>query len=111
LRDLNRKGHLFVLIGPLTGSAAIVNATQFHTMTNAILVGEPIGAKPTEFTELRTMTLPHTRFVVGYSVRFYDFSFNQDNIVTPDREIKPTWDDVKNGRPVVMDWCLNYRAE
>src|SRR5262249_39563266 len=57
LSDINRKGHLFVLIGPLTGSAAVINASQFHSMTQAILVGEAIGTKPTEYSELKNMTL------------------------------------------------------
>jgi len=48
LAEINQKGHLFVLIGPLTSSAAVINAAQFHTMTNAILVGQPIGEKPSE---------------------------------------------------------------
>src|SRR5215471_4479819 len=98
LAGINRKGHLFVLIGPLTGSAAIVNASQFHTKTQAILVGEPIGAKPTEYTELRTMKLPNTQLVVGYSVRFYDFAWDKDNVIRPDQEIRPTWEDAVNGR-------------
>jgi hypothetical protein len=93
LPAINRKGHLFVIIGPMTGSAAIINASQFHTMTQAILVGEPIGAKPTEYSEVRTMKLPHTRIVVGYSVKFYDFAFNKENVVSPDFEIKATWGD------------------
>lgn len=109
LASINRKGHLFVLIGPLTGSAAIINASQFHTMTQAILVGRAIGAKPTEYAEHKTMDLPHTRFIVGYSVKFYDFSFNAENVVSPDFEISATWDDIKKGRSPVLDWCLAYK--
>jgi hypothetical protein len=110
LASINQKGHLFVLIGPLTGSAAIINSSQFHTMTQAILVGQPIGAKPTEYAEHKTMELPRTRFIVGYSVEFYDFAFNKENVVSPDFEIKATWDDIKNGGSPVIDWCLAYKT-
>ena len=109
LASMNQKGHLFVLIGPLTGSAAIINAAQFHTMTQAILVGQAIGAKPTEYAEHKTMELPHTRFIAGYSVKFYDFSFNAENVVSPDFEISATWDDIKKGKSPVLDWCLAYK--
>jgi len=111
MADINRKGHLFVLIGPLTGSAAIINASQFHTMTRAILVGEPIGAKPSEYAELKTMLLPNTRFTAGNSVKFYDFAYNQENIVRPDCEIKPTWEEVKSGRAAVLEWCFEFKGE
>jgi hypothetical protein len=111
MADINRKGHLFVLIGPMTGSAAIINATQFHTMTQAILVGQPIGAKPTEYSELRTMKLPGTGFVVGYSVRYYDFSFNKENVVVPDQEIRVSWEELKSGKNPVLEWCFAYRNE
>jgi hypothetical protein len=109
LAEINRKGHLFVLIGPMTGSAAVINAAQFHTMTKAILVGEPIGAKPSEYGELQNMTLPRTHFIVGYSIRFYDFAYNKENIVTPDHEAPPSWDDVKHGINRALEWCLAYK--
>ena len=44
---LNQKGRLFVIIGRQTFSAAMVNAIDFRKETNAILVGEPIGERPT----------------------------------------------------------------
>jgi hypothetical protein len=109
LAEINRKGHLFVLIGPMTGSAAVINAVHFHTMTKAILVGEPIGAKPSEYAELQNMTLPRTRFIVGYSIRFYDFAYNKENIVTPDHEAPPSWDEVKHGINRALEWCLEYK--
>ncbi len=42
---INRRGHLFVLIGADTFSAAMSNAAQFRAMTNAMLVGQPIGER------------------------------------------------------------------
>jgi hypothetical protein len=50
-KKINRKGHLFVLIGPGTFSAAMSNAAQFRTMTNAALVGKPIGDRPNKQIE------------------------------------------------------------
>jgi len=47
LPSINKKGHLFVLIGADTFSAAMNNAAQFHTQTDALLVGQEIGEKQT----------------------------------------------------------------
>ena len=109
--SLNRKGHLFVLIGPLTGSAAMVNAVQFHTQTNAILVGEPIGAKPTSHAERRQMELPNSHLVVSYSVNHYEFAYNSENVVRPDQEVKTTWPVYKAGRDAALDWIFDYRVD
>ena len=97
-----------MLIGPATGSAAVINAAQFHTMTQAILVGQAIGAKPTEYSESRSMTLPRTRIIVGYSVRFYDFAYNKENIIAPDHEAIRTWNDARRGIDPALEWCLDY---
>ena len=42
LASINQKGHLYVLIGPQTFSAAMANAAHFRTQTAALLVGQPI---------------------------------------------------------------------
>jgi Peptidase family S41 len=68
LRDLprtNKGGHLFVLIGPFTFSAGMVNAAQFRSETAALLVGEPIGEKPNSYQEAREMHLPNTHLIAS----------------------------------------------
>lgn len=104
--DINRKGHLFVLIGTNTFSAAMSNAAQFRTMTEATLVGQPIGEKPNSYQEPREFTLPNSHLVVRYSTRFYKFVDGAENIVAPDKEITPTWDEYKNGHDTVLEWVL-----
>lgn len=109
LADINRKGHLFVLIGPETFSAAMSNSAHFRYQTNAILVGQQIGEKPNSYQEAREMKLPNSRWTVRYSVKFYKFVENGENLIRPDQEIIPTWDDYKSGRDPVLDWVLNYK--
>src|SRR5205823_7059198 len=101
MRAINRKGHLFVLIGANTFSAAMSNAAQFRTHTRALLVGQPIGERPNSYQEPRQFTLPNSHLVVHYSTRYYKFVEGQDNVVTPDKVITPTWEDYKNGHDVV----------
>ena len=69
----NVKGKLYVLIGPLTFSAAMNNAAQFQDETNAILVGETIGEKPNSYQEPRQFRLPNSHLIVRASTRWYAF--------------------------------------
>ncbi len=114
LRDnphINQKGHLFVLIGPRTFSAAMSNATHFRYRTNAMLVGTPIGEKPNSFAEKSQMTLPNSKMIVTYSVKFYKFVETGENIVRPDQEINTTWEDFIAGRDPALEWILNYTGK
>ena len=104
--DLNRKGHLYVLIGADTFSAAMNNAAQFQDETNAILVGETIGEKPNSYQEPRQFRLPNSHLAVRVSTLYYTFRKTGENAVRPDKEIIPSWNDVKAGRDPVLDWVL-----
>lgn len=103
---INRKGHLFVLIGPNTFSAAMSNAGQFRKLTNATLVGEPIGERPNSYQEPREFTLPNSHLIVRYSTRFYRFSDGKDNVIAPDKEITTSWSDYKAGHDTALEWIL-----
>jgi hypothetical protein len=105
--DLNINGHLYVLIGPKTFSAAMNNAAQFQDDTHATTVGETIGEKPNSYQEPRQFRLPNSHLVVRASTLFYTFRKTGENAVRPNKEIIPTWDEVKSGRDPVLDWVLS----
>jgi hypothetical protein len=111
LTDINRKGHLFVLIGPGTFSAAMSNSAHFRYQTNAILVGQQIGEKPNSYQEPREMKLPNSHWTVRYSTKFYKFVETGENVIRPDQEIIPAWDDYRSGRDPALDWVLNYDSQ
>jgi hypothetical protein len=104
--DLNAPGHLYVLIGPETFSAAMNNAAQFQDETSAILVGQTIGERPNSYQEPRQFRLPNSHLVVRASTLYYTFRKKGENAVRPNKEIIPSWDEVKAGRDPVMDWVL-----
>lgn len=108
LGDINRKGHLFVFIGHGTFSAAMSNSAHFRYQTNALLVGEQIGEKPNSYQEAREMILPNSHWTVRYSVKFYQFVESGENVIRPDKEIVPSWDDYRSGRDPVLEWVLKY---
>ena len=105
-QSLNAPGHLYVLVGPLTFSAAMNNAAQFQDETNATLVGETIGERPNSYQELRQFHLPNSNLVIRVSTRWYAFRPNGPNKVSPDKKIVPTWGDVVAGRDPVLDWVM-----
>jgi hypothetical protein len=107
---INRKGRLYVLIGPHTFSAAMSNAAHFRTQTAALLVGESIGEKPDSYQESRQVRLPNSQLALHYSVRFYKFVETGENLIRPDQEIIPSWADFKDGRDPVLDWVLKQEA-
>ena len=102
---INSPGHLFVLISPITFSAALANAIDFRTRTHAMLVGEPIGEKPNSYSENDEFVLPHSHLTVSYSTKFYEFAPGQE-VIAPDRLIVPTWEEFRAGRDPVLEWIL-----
>jgi hypothetical protein len=104
---INRTGHLFVVIGRDTFSAAMSNATDFRKETKAILVGEPIGERPNSYQENRQLVLPNSLLTVSYSTQYYKF-LDDASEVTPDKRINPNWLSFKVGRDPVMEWILAY---
>jgi hypothetical protein len=107
---INTKGHLFVVVGRRTFSAALANAIDFRKDTNAILVGEPIGERPNSYSENDEMTLPKSRIVVSYSTRYYRFVDEDVPAVIPDKRIDPTWAEFRAGRDPVLEWILSETA-
>ena len=108
---INRTGHLFVVIGRDTFSAAMSNATDFRKETKAILVGEPIGERPNSYQENRQLVLPNSFLTVSYSTQYYKFQDKDDGPVMPDKRIDPNWPKFKAGRDPVMEWILAYSSK
>jgi hypothetical protein len=108
---INTKGHLFVIVGRRTFSAALANAIDFRKDTNAILVGEPIGERPNSYSENDEMTLPNSKLVVSYSTRYYEFLDEDVPAVIPDKRIDPSWTDFRAGRDPVLEWILSGAAD
>lgn len=107
--ELNCHGHLFVLIGVNTFSAAMSNAAQFRERTAAILVGEPIGERPNSYQEAREMRLPNSKLLVRYSTQYYEFTQGGENVIRPDQLILTDWEEYKAGRDPVLEWVLQYK--
>ena len=104
--SLNWKSGIFVLINNVTFSAAMSNAAQFRSLLNAQLIGEPTGAKPKGYQDMGKFTLPHSKRVVTYSKRFYDFTGSNTDALHPDKLIKLEIDDYLNNSDKQLQWIF-----
>jgi hypothetical protein len=95
-----------VIIGRSTVSAAMVNAIELRKDLHAILVGEPTGSKPNNYSENDQLTLPNSRLEVSFSTRYYKLQDQDTPAVMPDKLIEPSWDTYPQGRDTVMEWIL-----
>lgn len=104
---LNRAGRLFVISGRRTFSAAMVNVTDFRRETEAILVGEPTGARPNGYQENYWFTLPFSKLRISCSMLKYRFQpESESNTVSPDRRIDPGWRSFSEGKDAALQWIL-----
>ena len=102
------RGRLFVITGRETYSAGMTNTADFRNDLNAILVGEPTGARPVGYMENRGFSLPNSRLPVSYSVELYKFSETDTPGILPDHLIEPDWKSYLAGRDTALEWILNY---
>jgi hypothetical protein len=84
----------------------MTNATDFRRETDAILVGEPTGARPNGYQELDGFTLPQSGVVAHCSILRYRFQDRDTPAVMPDVRIDPDWNAFREGRDPVMEWIL-----
>ena len=104
---LNRAGHLFVITGRGAFSAGMTNITDFRRETEAILVGEPTGARPNGYQENHMFTLPLSKLRVSCSMLKYRFQPDSESeTVMPDHRIDPDWALFKAGKDAALEWIL-----
>ncbi len=104
---LNRAGHLFVITGRGAFSAGMTNITDFRRETEAILVGEPTGARPNGYQENHLFTLPLSKLRVSCSMLKYRFQpDSESDAVLPDQRIDPDWALFKAGKDAALERIL-----
>lgn len=102
------RGRLFVLAGRVTYSAGMVNTADFRKEFNAIIVGEPTGARPIGYMEGRGFMLPNSHLESGVSIELAKFAETDTPGVLPDKLIEPDWKSFLAGRDTAWEWVLAY---
>ncbi|WP_306429223.1 hypothetical protein [Sphingobacterium sp. E70] len=82
------------------------NAVHFKDCLNAILVGEPTGARPNGYQEIKWFKLPNSKLEVSCSLLFYSFQQKNTDGVLPDKTIMPLFKAYSEGRDPALDWIL-----
>lgn len=67
--QLNREGHLFVIAGRQTFSAAMNFIADVEAATNALFVGESSGGSPYHYGDSENFQLPHSQLLLQVSSR------------------------------------------
>ena len=121
-------GHLYILVGPETFSAAIdiIGLLKYHGGEKVIIVGSPMGGREQFWGERGLdFRLPNSEFFVGYATGYHDWANGcQDHpycftqflkhgaavgSLAPTHIIEPTYADYVAGQDVVMEWV--YQQE
>jgi hypothetical protein len=68
---IDRGDRLFVIMGPVTFSAAQMLLNAMEKYTNAVFVGEPSGSKGNVYGDSRKILLPHSGITVRASVYYW----------------------------------------
>jgi hypothetical protein len=101
---VNRIGHLYVIIGRRTFSAAMNAVSYFARLTKAVFVGEPTGGKPNSPGDETFFTLPYSGIQVNLSDRYWQGSWPDDFSPwrAPDIAVPQTFADYAAGRDPAM---------
>jgi hypothetical protein len=111
MSKINRRGNLFVLIGRHTFSAAMTNALDFWRETEAVLIGEPTGARPNGYQELRQFELPNSRLRIGCSTNSYRFDPAGRDAVYPDLMVTSEAESFFAGHDRELQAALHYSMD
>lgn len=109
----NRRGALYVLIGPRTFSAAMNFATRLERETEALFVGQPTGAAPNHYGDAKRFVGPSTgiEYLVS-SVRWQDSApFDQRIWILPDLPTIAEIGDYLSGNDPALNAALTYQPQ
>ncbi|HLO35474.1 MAG TPA: hypothetical protein VK194_05300, partial [Candidatus Deferrimicrobium sp.] len=111
LRDpaIDRPGHLFVIVGRVTFSAAANFATDLERETAVAFAGEAMGGSPNEYGDARRVDLPYGSQAVYMATRYWQRSTPDDPRLTIEPEIPAelSSDDYFAGRDPVLQAILD----
>ncbi len=108
---VNRWGHLFIIIGRGTFSAAMNLAVDLERSTRALFVGEPTGARPNGYGENADITLPHCGLRATASSLFWQNSLPYDHRewIAPDLPARLSSGDFLRQRDPAFEAILGHQ--
>lgn len=117
LPEVNRPGHLFVLISRITQSAGVAIACELERNAHAVFVGEPLAAHPNFFNGRRGNHPP--LLLPGTGIRFRVSEVEEQNsdpldprrFLAPDIPAPLIFEDLRVGRDAALEAALDIDPE
>ncbi len=109
-RQIDRTGHLFVIIGRNTFSAAMHGAAQIALHTEAMFVGEPTGSPPNFVGETVFVSLPYRNMFASISNLYWQGTHAADfrSWIAPTLYAPPSFQSLRQHRDPAMDAIEAY---
>jgi hypothetical protein len=106
---LRYKGQVYVLIGPKTGSSAVMFASMAKYYSIATLVGEETGDTTALYGETLQFILPNSRLQIAVACKYVLSCGSKGDMrgVIPDHEIKQPPADLAKGVDTVLQFTLD----
>lgn len=102
------QGNVFVLVGPITASSAVLNSIDLLNTINPIFVGEPTATSPNHYGESRSVGLVNSGLVLNYPTVFFAPVADGRDALYPAVEIRPTVAEFVAGDDPVLDAALSW---
>ena len=108
---VNKRGHLFVITGRQTFSAAQNFVNQIEKWTEAIFVGEPTADHVNMYGDNRPFTLPNSGLMVVASTLWWQDLDPRDERkwTAPEIAVDISSDDYRSGRDPVLQAIADYK--
>jgi tetratricopeptide (TPR) repeat protein len=108
---VDKRGHLFVITGRQTFSAAQNFVNQMEKWTEAIFIGEPTSDHVNMYGDNRPFTLPNSGLVVRASTLWWQDLDPRDERkwTAPEIAVDLSFDDYRSGRDPMLQAVLDYK--
>jgi tetratricopeptide (TPR) repeat protein len=111
--SLRGRGHLFVLIGRRTFSAAQFLVSDLERWTDAVFVGEPTASRGNAYGDSYRIRLPNSGITVRVSTLYWQLSDPRDlrPWTSPEVATELTFDDYRRNRDPALEAALAWTPE
>ena len=110
---INTRGHLFVITGRRTYSAAMNFTSLLEDRTAAIFVGEPAGGSPAHYGDATGFTLPNSKLSFNVSTQHWDLGVQPTDVREvhePGLPAPTTMEALRTGRDPAMETIRGWKA-
>lgn len=108
---INRRGHLFTIIGRGTFSAAQNLVNELERYTNTLFVGEPGGAKPNFYGDHELVTLPNSGVTIAVSTLWWQMNPKDTRPwIAPSIAAELSSEDYRTNTDPAVNAILNYKS-